>query len=89
MAIAAWPMLSETEIPGGRFGKRLVCRTFQNPAKGAPDDFIVFRSRAIPTIVFPVSADRRVVAVRMFRPASNSVTTTFLALPHLGVRIEA
>jgi ADP-ribose pyrophosphatase len=59
------------------FGKLVVNRAFKEP-DGSEKDFLVWGGATIPVIVFPVTADGRVVLIQQFRRAAN---TLVLELP--------
>ena len=75
MAVVPWTKVGGTEIVATGFSKTFVKEVFINPKTGKPDDYYFFapKNRRAPTIIFPVTVDGKVIAIRQFRHGAEEV----------------
>jgi 8-oxo-dGTP pyrophosphatase MutT (NUDIX family) len=66
------PEVISTEILMEKFGKVVVMRDFRHPGRQV-DNFLMFSARSRPVMVFAMTSDKKVVAIRQFRHAANKV----------------
>ncbi len=66
------PRVVETKVIIARYGKKIMERHFLDP-DGVTRDFLLWGGETIPTIVLPVTVDKKVIALQIFRRAANKL----------------
>ena len=64
------PELIRTEVIIDKYGKQVVGRYFRCP-DGQVREFLVWGGTVVPSIILPITGDRKVIAVKQFRYAAN------------------
>src|SRR3989344_1831555 len=75
MAVVPWTKVGDSEIIARGFSKTFVKEVFINPKTGKPDDYFFLNTRTgkARTIIFAVTADKKVIAVKQFRHGAEEV----------------
>lgn len=64
------PELLREETIFDKYGKKVITR-FYRDSDGKERDFVVWGGKTTPAIIFPVTADKKVIALKMFRRGAN------------------
>ena len=84
--VKSWTKVGDKSVLAeGRGGKRLVSQLFRNPASGQFIDYTLFDADFISVIIFPLTTDGEVIAVRQFRMGIDKVS---LELPGGNKNVE-
>lgn len=78
MKIKHWPKIGRPRTLLERHNRAFVVQKFANPVNGATEEFYSFVGRVDSVIIFPVTGDKKVVAIRQFRHTADDV---FIELP--------
>jgi len=64
------PKAVREEVLIDKHRKKIITRYFKDP-DGKERDFLLWGGKVVPTIIFPITTDKKVIALRMFRRAAN------------------
>ena len=84
MGIRPWTKIGPISTLAESNGRRLNVQKFINPTNGIAEEFSFLLADVNSVIIFPITQDRKVVAIRQFRHAADDV---FIELP--GGRLES
>lgn len=78
MKIKPWLKIGRPRVLLERLNRAFVVQKFTNPLSGAAEEFYSFVGRVDSVIIFPITEDKKVVAIRQFRHTADDV---FIELP--------
>ncbi len=78
MKIKPWIKVGHPRVLLERLNRAFIAQNFSNPVSGAIEEFYSIVGRVDSVIIFPITEDKRVVAIRQFRHAADDV---FIELP--------
>ncbi|OGM98936.1 MAG: hypothetical protein A2915_03155 [Candidatus Yanofskybacteria bacterium RIFCSPLOWO2_01_FULL_41_34] len=85
-SVKSWIKIgNKSVLAEGRSGKRLISQLFKNPASGQLIDYTLFDADFISVIIFPLTTNGEVIAVRQFRMGIDRVS---LELPGGNKKVE-
>lgn len=78
MKIKPWLKVGRPRTLLERHNRAFVVQKFTNPASGAVEEFYSFVGKVDSVIIFPITGDKKVVAIRQFRHTADDI---FIELP--------
>jgi ADP-ribose pyrophosphatase len=72
--IKPWRKIGERKVIAEEYGRYFEKQKFLNPKNGKEVDYAFFGSKNPPAIILPVTRDKQVIAIKIFRHASNAVS---------------
>lgn len=78
MKIKPWPKIGQPRVLLEKHNRAFVVQKFVNPTNGATEEFYSFVGKVDSVIIFPITGDKKVIAIRQFRHTADDV---FIELP--------